>query len=263
MPKTRPSVLVTGAAAGIGRATALRFLKAGYLVGAYDVDEQGIESLMRAAPSGRIVGGRLDVTDADAWHDVLDEFMGHTSGRLDVLVNNAGLLRAGRFVDIPLDTQAQIVRVNVDGVINGCYMAYPFLKVTPKAQVINVCSASAIYGQAELATYSATKFAVRGLTEALDVEWKDDDIRVCAVWPLFVNTGMIADEKTSSMSTLGVRLSPEDVANKIFSVAKPQRLPFPQPTHIPVGAQAHALFTTAQFTPLRVLRAVNRRIAQH
>ncbi|WP_149359335.1 SDR family oxidoreductase [Lolliginicoccus suaedae] len=260
MPATRPTVLITGAAAGIGRATALAFARAGYLVGAYDVDEPGTDRLARSAPAGSIVPGHLDVTDPDSWTAALEAFMDRTSGRLDVLVNNAGILRAGPFVDIPLDAQHQITRVNVDGVLNGCYLAHPYLKATPDAHVINLCSASAIYGQAELATYSASKFAVRGLTEALDLEWRRDGIRVTAVWPLFVDTGMIASEKTSSMKTLGVRLSPEDVAARIVGIARPRRWHLPRPVHVPVGAQASAMLASAQITPLRLLRAINRRI---
>ncbi|WP_333473373.1 SDR family oxidoreductase [Lolliginicoccus lacisalsi] len=260
MPATRPTVLITGAAAGIGRATALAFARSGYLVGAYDINESGTDRLARSAPSDSIVPGHLDVTDPDSWTTALDAFMDRTSGRLDVLVNNAGILRAGSFVDIPLDSQHHTPRVNVDGVINGCYLAHPYLKATPGAHVINLCSASAIYGQAELATYSASKFAVRGLTEALDLEWRRDDIRVTAVWPLFVDTDMIATEKTSSMSTLGVRLDPEDVAKKIVGIATPRRWHLPRPVHVPVGAQASAMFASAQVTPLRLLRAINRRI---
>ncbi|WP_278312524.1 SDR family oxidoreductase [Lolliginicoccus levis] len=260
MPATRPTVLITGAAAGIGRATALAFARSGYLVGAYDIDEAGTDRLARSAPGDSIVPGYLDVTDPGSWTAALDAFMDRTSGRLDVLVNNAGILRAGPFVDIPLDSQHQITRVNVDGVLNGCYLAHPYLKATPGAHVINLCSASAIYGQAELAAYSASKFAVRGLTEALDLEWRRDDIRVTAIWPLFVDTAMITTEKTSSMKSLGVHLDPEDVANKIIAVARPHRWRVPRAVHVPVGAQASAMLASAQVTPLRLLRAINRRI---
>ncbi|AEF40546.1 SDR family oxidoreductase [Hoyosella subflava] len=262
MAFTQGSVFITGAASGIGRATALRFASEGYLVCATDVDEAGLRSLQTEAPKGSVTRAALDVTNADAWSGVLDDFMKRTSGRLDILVNNAGLLRAGNFVDLPLDAQQRVMRVNVDGVMNGCYAAYPYLKATPGAQVVNMCSASAIYGQAELAAYSASKFAVRGLTEALDIEWRSEDIRVFALWPLFVDTSMIATERTGSMTSLGVHLTARDVADKIFQTTRPARHPIPRPTHIPVGTQAALMFNSAQVTPLRLLRAVNRRIAR-
>ena len=74
--------------------------------------------------------------------------------------------------------QPQEIDVNCKGTVNGLYAAFPYLRSTPSAVVVNLASASAIYGQAELAVYSSTKFFVRGLTEALNLEWQRHDIRV-------------------------------------------------------------------------------------
>lgn len=264
------SVVITGAAAGIGRATAQRFLAAGYRVGAFDIDETGLASLARAAgpaERGRLHTATLDVTDADAWRTGLAEFTETTGGTLGVLVNSAGILSAGRFEEIPLAKQHAMVQVNVTGTINGCYAAHTYLAATPGACVINLCSASAIYGQPELAVYGATKFAVRGLSEALDLEWRADGIRVTALWPLFVDTGMLEGVTTGSTRSLGVRLGPDDVADKVVAVAGdrglPGRLPavLPRSVHRPVGTQARALFTAASVAPSWVLRQVNARIS--
>jgi short-subunit dehydrogenase len=181
---------------------------------------------------------------------------------LEVLVNNAGVLSAGRFADIPLAAQQTIINVNVGGTLNGCHAAYPYLRSTPTAQVINLSSASAIYGQSELATYSASKFAIRGLTEALELEWADDDIRVCAVWPLFVDTGMVDGVDTGSTRTLGVSLTAEDVAESILKIAE-RRPRLPHGPHFAVGRQAKALMTLAGVVPTWVLREVNRRATGH
>ena len=108
------------------------------------------------------------------------------------------MLSSGRFEEIPLETQRRIVDVNVYGAMAGLHTAFPYLRDTPRAQVVNLCSASAIYGQPELATYSATKFAVRGLTEALELEWRRYGIRVIAMWPLFVQTAMVDGMETDS-----------------------------------------------------------------
>jgi NAD(P)-dependent dehydrogenase (short-subunit alcohol dehydrogenase family) len=83
------------------------------------------------------------------------------------------------------------VDVNVKGVLNGCHLAKPYLLRTPGERVINLSSGSAEYGQASLATYWATKFAVRGLTEALNVEWQADGIPVMDVMPLCARTAMV------------------------------------------------------------------------
>ena len=163
---TQRTALVTGAAAGIGRAITSALVARGWRVGAFDIDEAGLATLSGSS----VLTGRLDT--------------------------------------IPLADQQRAVEVNVTGVLNGCHTAYPYLRATPGAQVVNLCSASAIYGQPELATYSATKFAVRGLTEALDLEWEDDDITVTAIWPLFVNTAMVDGMDVGAQRRLGVRLPP-------------------------------------------------------
>ena len=255
---SKPSVFITGAAAGIGRATALRFAQEGYLVGAYDVDEAGLKSL--ADEIEDVVIGTLDVRDADAWRERLVEFTAHTGGRLDVLINNAGILRSGAFAQIPLDAQNMQVDVNVKGVINGCYAAHPYLG--EGSVVINLASASAIYGQADIAVYSATKFAVRGLTEALDLEWKHEGIRVRAVWPLWVNTALVDGLEAGSSETLGIRLTADDVAETILASVKQGRSFIPRGIHRGVGRPARAFLTVSQVSPGWLLREVNRRISK-
>ncbi len=250
------TVLVTGAAAGIGRAVAERFHAAGCLVGAYDVDEAGLASLAGRLPG--LVTGRLDVRDADAWRRCLADLTARSGGRLDVLVNNAGLLRSGPFAQIPLEAQQRIVEVNVAGVLNGCHVAHPYLRDTPGAHVVNLASASAIYGQPELATYSATKFAVRGLTEALDLEWAGDDITVRALWPLFVSTAMTDGMDTGAVRSMGIRLTADDVAREVVDLVGPHRLP--QSVHRAVGRQAKVLMAASAMAPSWALRLVNSRL---
>lgn len=262
-----PSIVITGAASGIGRATALLFARSGYRVGAFDIDETGLASLARESTiSGRkIVTGVLDVADAKQWATRLAEFTEPDGGRLSILVNNAGLLSAGQFAEVSLAVQQRMVDVNVLGTINGCHTAFKHLKGTPNAQVINLCSASAIYGQPELATYGATKFAVRGLTEALDLEWRGDGIRVSAMWPLFVDTAMIAGVQTGSTKSLGVHLSAEDVAEAILETVRGPghwMSTLARSAHRPVGLQARALFSLAAITPSWLLRVVNARVAK-
>ena len=263
---TKPAVLITGSAAGIGRATAAKFAEEGYLVGVYDIDEGGVATaLMELGESA--VGGRLDVTDPADWEKALAHFGEASGGRLDILVNNAGVLRAGRFAEVDLAKHHFTVEVNVNGVINGCHAAYPLLKATPGSQVVNLCSASAIYGQPEIASYSASKFAVRGLTEALELEWRKEGIKVQAVWPLWVNTDLLSGNHATSTETLGVHLTVDDVAAEIWKVTRPARkvaglLPVGLPrVHTAVGFPAKALATTASLVPGFVSREVNKRLS--
>ena len=245
----------------------MRFASAGYRVGAFDVDETGLASLARESErSGRkIETAVLDVTDAEQWTQRLADFTAPDGGRLNVLVNNAGLLASGRFAEVSLAAQQRIVEVNVQGTINGCHTAFKHLRKAPNAQVINLCSASAMYGQPELATYGATKFAVRGLTEALDLEWRADGITVTAMWPLFVDTGMIAGVETGSTLSLGVHLSAEDVAGAILDTVRgPGRWPsgLVRSAHRPVGLQARVLFSASALAPSWLLREINRRLTR-
>lgn len=260
---TSRTVFITGAAAGIGRATALTFARKGWTVGGYDLDEAGLTTLVSEveAVGATAVVGRLDVTDADAFRDAVDDFVRQT-GRLDVLVNNAGILLAGKFEDIDVARHQKEIDVNVRGVVNGAHAAHPHLK--PGSTLVNLCSASAIYGQAELANYSATKFFVRGLTEALDIEWGPQGIRVVALWPLFVQTAMLDGVRTGTTDTLGVRLGPQDVADEILATVEPGRAARAiHQVHFPVGRQTQVLSVASRFSPAWLTRVVNKRFAAH
>jgi NAD(P)-dependent dehydrogenase (short-subunit alcohol dehydrogenase family) len=257
-----PTVFISGAAAGIGRATAVLFAQRGYRVGAYDVDLAGLASLREEIiiRGGDIAIGQLDVSSAEDWAQQLEAFTG-PSRRLDVLVNNAGVLSHGRFEEIGLQTQRRIVDVNIYGTMAGLHTAFPYLRDTRGAQVVNLCSASAIYGQPELATYSASKFAVRGLTEALELEWRRCGIRVIAMWPLFVQTPMVDGVQTNATRRLGVHLSAEDVAKSIYAAthSTPSRLP---KVHYPVGRQTKVLAGLAQMSPNWASRLLSRAVTK-
>jgi NADP-dependent 3-hydroxy acid dehydrogenase YdfG len=257
------TVFITGAAAGIGRATALTFARNGYTVGGYDLDEVGLKSLAAEIETqgGRAVTGHLDVTDPDEMAQRLGEFADAAGGRLNVMINNAGILRAGRFEDIALSTQLKEIDINTKGVVNGLHAAFPYLRATPNPVVVNLASASAIYGQPELATYSATKFFVRGITEALDIEWNRYGIRVIAIWPLYVKTAMTENVRTGTTESLGIRLTAQDVADAIVAAVEPSLLRrVIHQVHFPVGSQTKASALTARI-PLWLQRLINKRIA--
>lgn len=254
------SIFITGAAAGIGAATARRFAAQGWFVGLFDVDLAGVERLAAELGAGRTLAGKLDVTRAGEWQAALAAFV-QRAGRLDVLLNNAGILASGPFETIPLERQQAIVDVNVKGVLNGCHAAFPYLRDTKGARVINMSSASAIYGQPSLAAYSSTKFAVRGLTEALDLEWQHHGIRVMDVMPLFVQTAMVQGMDAQAIGKLGVNLGPEDVAATIYEAATDAPL-LPR-VHRVVGRQAKLFYKTAGLAPDWLARLINRHLTSN
>ena len=132
----------------------------------------------------------------------------------------------------------------------------PYLKQANFARIINLSSASAIYGQADLVSYSASKFAVRGITEGLDTEWQKYGIRVLDVMPLFVQTAMVQDMQAKSIQNMGVHLTAEDVAQHVFqrTVAKDTAL---TSTHQAVGAKAKLLFQLSKISPQFFNRLTN------
>lgn len=262
--RTPKAVFITGAAAGIGRETAINFARKGYTVGAFDIDAAGLKTLEEELDRVRttVITGHLDVTDGEEMAARLAEFTQTTGGRLDVMINNAGILRAGRFEELDLAGHHREIDINAKGVVNGLYAAFPHLRDTPGSVAVNLASASAIYGQPELADYSATKFFVRGITEALDLEWGRYGIRVIAMWPLYVRTAMTDNLKIGTTDSLGIRLTAQDIADAIVAAVEPSALRRAlHQVHYPVGAPAKAMATGARFCPAWLTRLVNKKLA--
>ena len=140
----------------------------------------------------------------------------------------------------------------------GCHRSFRYLKKTQGAKVINLSSASAIYGQASLAVYSATKFYVRGLTEALNLEWEAHQISVHDLMPLFVQTRMVDGMKAKSIDKLGVKLTAIDVAEVALKVAEHSN---PAQVHFPVGTSTKFSLTFSKLSPSRLNRWINKLIA--
>lgn len=252
------SIFITGAAAGIGLETARLFHARGWQVGVYDVDARGISRLLDELGE-RASGGVLDVTNADAFAAALAEFFAR-HGRLDLLFNNAGIVAVGDFESIAVARHQALVDVNLKGVLNGCMAGLPMLRATPGSRVINMSSASAIYGTPGFASYSATKFAVKGLSEALDIEWARYGIRVMDVLPLFVNTRMVSDlaETPASVRRLGVRLQAADIAGTVWKAAHWRLW---RRVHWYPGAQTYALALANKLAPALLNRLTIKRIS--
>ena len=123
------TIFITGAASGIGRATAELFHEKGWFVGCYDVDTDALEDL-RKALGGRCLTSCLDVRDKEAFDAAMAAFSEQTDGHLDVMYNNAGITVGGYFDDVPFEKTMDIVNINLIGVLNGTHAAIPLLKQT-------------------------------------------------------------------------------------------------------------------------------------
>ena len=187
----RKSIFITGAASGIGAETARLFQKRGWFCGLYDIDEAGLARLQDELGDAHCLTGRLDVTKRADWAAQIEAFGEATEGRMNVLFNNAGIGRHGWFEDIPEAESDLVIDVNLKGVVNGVYGALPLLKQTPDSRIVNTASVAGVAAAPRLAVYSATKFAVRGLTEALDVELSSLGIRCTSLMPWFIDTPIL------------------------------------------------------------------------
>ncbi|NKB99328.1 MAG: SDR family oxidoreductase [Pseudomonadales bacterium] len=184
-------IFITGGSGGMGLATGRKFADAGWFVGLVDVDDEGLEAAQTYFDPSRSFFAHLDVRDASAYEAVMQDFASVTNNRLDIMFNNAGIAPGGWFDEMPLTEIQRIIDINVMGVINGIQTAIPLLKATENSLCISTSSSVATHGHAMRAVYSASKSAVKGLTEALSLEFERFGIRTADVLPGCIDTPML------------------------------------------------------------------------
>ena len=222
MNETRKSIFITGAASGIGRATAVLFADKGWFVGAVDVNEEGLNTLAKELGADNCFTHILDVTDRAAYAQVLEKFGQHTSGKLDLLFNNAGIGAFGLFDEVPFEDHLAVIQVNLVGAVNGIYTALPMLKAAENSLCFTTSSSAATYGSPGLAIYGATKHAVKGLTEALSVEFSRFNVRAADVLPLIIDTAIWTD---SPRYAAGQEVDKDQVQNQFATEGMARLLP--------------------------------------
>ncbi|MGR3900468.1 SDR family NAD(P)-dependent oxidoreductase [Psychrobacter sp. 1176_08] len=258
------NILITGASRGIGLATAKQLAKKGHNVGLFATNtatlEQAIKdkSFKKSVKKHQVITGQLDVTQPNSWDNAINQMLERFGG-IDVLINNTGVLVSGALPTTDLDEQLSLIDVNCKGVLIGCHKLAPYLADSNDGKIINVSSASAIYGQPEVANYAASKFFVRGLTEGLNIEYAKQSIKVIDVMPLWVKSDMTADINVTSVERLGINLTVNDVAKTLCKLTtRPNRKL--KSVHYTVGMPAKAFQTLAQITPNPLIRWVNTKI---
>ena len=249
-------ILITGAASGIGLATAHRFHARGWYVGLLDIDVEGLKAVA-VALGERTWCQALDVRDAHACQAAADEFASQQGG-IDVLFNSAGVLRMGPLEEIPEADHALMLDINVRGLLNMCRAALAHLKQAPNGRVLNMSSASALYGVPDMAVYSASKFAVRGLTEALNLEWQRHGVTVQDLMPPFVDTRMVRGQQWQApvVKRMGVKLSADDIAEAAEKALLVHRV------HTPVGLSFRLTVLMEKLTPRSFTREVMRLLSR-
>lgn len=211
------SVIVTGGARGIGRATVERLARAGASVAVGDLDPDLLADLVDSFGS-RVVAAHLDVTDPGSWRAFLDTVA--DLGPWDVLVNNAGIMPLGSVLKEDDALTRAIFEVNVHGPINGIKAVAPAMVDRGQGHIVNVASAVGRVPVPDAATYSASKFAVVGFSEALRMELAPSGVDVSLILPAVVQTEL-SDGVPPAKGMKPV--TAEDVAEAIESVIREPR----------------------------------------
>lgn len=218
-------VLITGAAQGVGRAMAERFIAAGAEVVLTDLDADRLAATHRELQTagGRCRAYPLDVTKDE---DILAvrQQLHDEAGTVDVLVNNAGVVFGGPFEEVSMAQHRLTYRVNVEGVVAVTHAFLGDVLASPRGHLVFIASASGFVGLPNGSTYASSKWGVIGFAESIRTELKHRDAKkvgVTTVCPTYINTGMfegVAPPKTTDM------LDPQDIADKVIEAVEKRRV---------------------------------------
>jgi short-subunit dehydrogenase len=247
--------LVTGAASGIGRATALALAESGASLVVVDRDARGVREVADRLGSAFVLAATVDVADREAMRELAADVHGRL-GPLDILVNNAGVGHAGGMLNTPLQQWEAVVRVNLWGTIHGCHFFVPkMVEEKRTGHVVNVASVYGLVAAGTAAPYSTTKFAVVGLSEALREELAPHRIGVTAVCPGLIATniakgGYYADEAARAQTVQAFTRGhpPEIVARAIVGAIERNE------AMVPVGAEAWLVAVGRRVAPSVIAR---------
>jgi NAD(P)-dependent dehydrogenase (short-subunit alcohol dehydrogenase family) len=240
-------VAITGGARGIGRATAAALITHGAQVAIGDIDASLARQTAQELGSAT-VGLPLDVTDSESFSEFLDQVESRL-GPLDVLINNAGIMPVGPFVDETDATAARIVDINLHGVIFGSKLALGRFLPRGRGHLVNIASTAGKAGFPGGATYCATKHGVVGLSEAIRAEVRGSDIDVSVVMPVGVNTELYSGLTPAR----GIKTAePGDVADAIIEALQTGRF------EVYVPKAMNVLFRMRALLPRRATDAIAR-----
>jgi NAD(P)-dependent dehydrogenase (short-subunit alcohol dehydrogenase family) len=230
---TGKNVVITGAASGIGRGLARALAKEQCNILIADINEAGLKQTDEMI---RQYGGNSEVFPCDVSR--LDDVMRmadhcfDTWGKVDILINNAGVASTGFMGDIPIKDWEWIISINFWGVVYGCHAFVPRMKKQGSGYIVNVASAAGILSSAEMAPYNASKAAVISLSETLKSELAPYDIGVTVLCPTYVKTNLLdrmrfTDEFQRLCSMTGMdnaRWTPEKVSSLVIDAVKKEKM---------------------------------------
>lgn len=246
------SIVITGGARGIGYATAKALLAHGarVIVGDRDVDMLN-DAVAGLGALGTVSGHPLDVTDRESFASFLDQARADGGGRIDALINNAGVMPIGPFLQLSQQTIRSSIEVNFYGVLNGCQLVLPEMVERRSGHVINVASLAGVVAVPGQSVYAGTKFAVVGLSTALADEFAAHNVDITVMMPTFTNTELISGTTTNAATK---PVEPEIIAAAIVkTLNKPK-------THASVPTPLRFVAALASMLGPRGRRLLSRRL---
>ncbi|NOP99402.1 SDR family NAD(P)-dependent oxidoreductase [Mycolicibacterium fortuitum] len=246
------TIAITGAARGIGYATAKALLAKGARVVIGDRDVALQESaVVELTKLGQVSAYPLDVTDRESFATFLDKARTDGGGHIDVLINNAGVMPVGPFLEQTEQSIRSNIEVNVYGVLTGCQLALPDMVKRRRGHVINIASLSGLIPLPGQVVYVGAKYAVVGLTTALADEMAPHGVDVSVIMPPFTNTDLISGTKSGGAIK---PVEPEDIAAAIIkTLNKPK-------THVSVPPPLRFTAQAAQMLPPKGRRWMNKKL---
>jgi NAD(P)-dependent dehydrogenase (short-subunit alcohol dehydrogenase family) len=216
-------VLITGAASGIGAATARRAALVGHSVILADIDGRSVSNVAAdIGPAATAVG--LDIRSEANWARVLDEVWAR-HGRLDVLMNNAAIVHTGFARDVPLAKHEQTIATNFMGAVTGMLSVLPRFKAQGSGHIVNVSSMTAFIPFPGIASYAAAKHALRAFHHGLALEERHGPVRFTIVYPTATETPMLdkeAEDDAMALAFAGTPMTAEAVAEAILEAVRKQ-----------------------------------------
>ncbi|MAZ88551.1 MAG: short chain dehydrogenase [Cellvibrionaceae bacterium] len=260
------TVVITGAASGMGRELALQYAELGYNLALADVDESGLQDLKKSleeSGANRVFVSALDVSNESEMKE-FSEQVSEQFSNIQVVINNAGITRMGTFEGASLDAFRSIMDINFWGVVYGSRFFLPALKRT-SGSLVNISSLFGLIGVPGQAAYCASKFAVRGFTESLRQEVKDSDVHVACVHPGGIRTNIarsaVFDEEAGTREEAIERIESQALVMPASKAAEIIRRGIAaRKKRILIGKDAKFLDLIARLLPVRYQRVFERMV---
>ncbi len=261
--------VVTGAASGIGRATACLLASEGARLAITDVDRSGLEKtadMIRAA-GGDVTTCLVDVADRDAVYAFADQVAADMGGA-DIVVNNAGVAQMARVEDLTYDDFEWVMNIDFWGMVYGSKAFLPQMQAKGAGHIVNVSSIFGLIAVPSQAAYNSAKFAIRGFTEALRLEFKGTQIKVSSVHPGGIKTNIVRNARFLQSTSVGereeavsgfdrlARTTPEKAARTIVRGIRKNK------PRILIGFDARLVDWTQRLLPTRYGFLFNRQIQE-